>query len=181
MKVETLNKQPQILSLPLWLFTETYEENLGNFSSLLNRWQQVLMQRPNCNTIALQPLSSAVLRKKPKGPEDGEPSNQANRNTTTLQSLFPAVLQKKPKGSAIRTPRTITEAQRLSMKFLHPYPTTVLYYLRLGKFEVFKEEEEFGMPPVFVKSQRWRETSSSSKEVVYYPSVLADEQATIEE
>ncbi|RXI07623.1 hypothetical protein DVH24_005396 [Malus domestica] len=76
----------------------------------------------------------------------------------------------------------LEEAPRLSVKFLHPYPTTVLYYLRLGKFEVFKEEEEFGMPPVFVESQRWRETSSSSsKEVVYYPSVLADEQATIEE
>ncbi|KAM1406225.1 hypothetical protein ACFX2F_000965 [Malus domestica] len=139
------------------------------------------MQQPNRNTTALQPLSSAILRKKPKGPEDGEPSNQANRNTTTLQPLFPAVLQKKPKGSAIRTPRTIAEAQRLSVKFLHPYPTTVLYYLRLGKFEVFKEEEEFGMPPVFVKSQRWRETSSSSKEVVYYPFVLADEQVTVEE
>ncbi|KAM1350285.1 hypothetical protein ACFX2F_004256 [Malus domestica] len=137
------------------------------------------MQQPNRNTTAIQPLSSTVLRKKPKGPEDGEPSNQANRNTTTLQPLFPAVIRKKPKCSAIRTPRTV-KAQRLSMKFLHPYPTTVLYYLRLGKFEGFKEEEEFGMPPVFVESQRWRETSSS-KEVVYYPSVLADEQATVEE
>ncbi|KAM1515486.1 hypothetical protein ACFX13_014839 [Malus domestica] len=91
------------------------------------------MQRANCNTIALQLLSSAVLRKKPKGPEDGEPSNQANRNTTTLQPLFPAVLRKKPKGSAIRTPRTITVAQRLSMKFLHPYPTTVLVLFETRK------------------------------------------------
>ncbi|KAM1321596.1 hypothetical protein COP2_014935 [Malus domestica] len=70
------------------------------------------MQRANCNTIALQLLSSAVLRKKPKGPEDGEPSNQANRNTTTLQPLFPAVLRKKPKGSAIRTPRTVSDVVR---------------------------------------------------------------------
>ncbi|KAM1989504.1 hypothetical protein ACFX15_030857 [Malus domestica] len=36
-------------------------------------------------TTALQPLSQAFLRKKPKGPEDGEPSNQPNRNTTALQ------------------------------------------------------------------------------------------------
>ncbi|KAM1306263.1 hypothetical protein ACFX2H_008674 [Malus domestica] len=62
------------------------------------------MQQPNRNTTALQPLSSAVLRKKPKGPEDGEPSNHPNRNTTALQALFPAVIRKKPKGSAIRTP-----------------------------------------------------------------------------
>ncbi|KAM1542764.1 hypothetical protein ACFX1T_012282 [Malus domestica] len=62
------------------------------------------MQQPNRNTTALQPLSSAVLRKKPRGPEDGEPSNHPNRNTTALQALFPAVIRKKPKGSAIRTP-----------------------------------------------------------------------------
>ncbi|KAM1061026.1 hypothetical protein PS2_025328 [Malus domestica] len=62
------------------------------------------MQQPNRNTTALQPLSSAVIRKKPKGPEDGEPSNQPNRNTTALQALFPAIFRKKPKGSAIRTP-----------------------------------------------------------------------------
>ncbi|TQE02628.1 hypothetical protein C1H46_011784 [Malus baccata] len=43
------------------------------------------------------------------------------------------------------------------------------------------KEEEFGMPPVFVERQRWRETSSNGKEVVYHPSVLADEQATVEE
>ncbi|KAM2297648.1 hypothetical protein ACFX1S_037169 [Malus domestica] len=158
------------------LLTQHYCAEVDNITSL-----QPLAQQPNRNTTALQPLSSAVLRKKPKGPEDGEPSNQANRNTTTLQPLFPAVLRKKPKGSAIRTPGTIAEAQRLSVKFLHPYPTTVLYYLRLGKFEVFKVEEEFGMPPVFVESQRWRETSSNNKEVVYHHSVLADEQATVEE
>ncbi|KAM1668279.1 hypothetical protein TB2_047135 [Malus domestica] len=56
------------------------------------------MQQPNRNTTALQPLSSAVLRKKPKGPEDGEPSNQPSRNTTALQPLSPAVIRKKPKG-----------------------------------------------------------------------------------
>ncbi|TQD90344.1 hypothetical protein C1H46_024111 [Malus baccata] len=84
-------------------------------------------------------------------------------------------------GFEVEENHWIAEAQRLSVKFLHPYPTTVLYYLRLGKFEVFKYEEEFGMPPVFVESQRWRETSSSSKEVVYHPSVLADEQAMVEE
>ncbi|KAM1229724.1 hypothetical protein ACFX2G_040871 [Malus domestica] len=61
-------------------------------------------------TTALQQLSLAVLRKKPKGPEDGEPSNQPNRNTTARQPLFPAVLRKKPKGSAIRTPRTLSRA-----------------------------------------------------------------------
>ncbi|KAM0963835.1 hypothetical protein ACFX1T_022811 [Malus domestica] len=61
------------------------------------------MQQPSRNTTALQPLSSAVLRKKPKGPEDGEPSNQPNCNTTALQVLILAVLRKKPKSSAIRT------------------------------------------------------------------------------
>ncbi|TQD98380.1 hypothetical protein C1H46_015981 [Malus baccata] len=52
-------------------------------------------------------VSSIVIRKKPKGPEDGEPNNQANCNTTTLQPLFLVVIRKKPKGSAIRTPRTV--------------------------------------------------------------------------
>ncbi|KAM1994018.1 hypothetical protein ACFX16_010282 [Malus domestica] len=70
------------------------------------------MQQPNRNTTALQPLSSTVLRKKPKGPEDGELSNQPNRNTTTLQPLFSAVLRKKPKGSAIRTSRTVSDVVR---------------------------------------------------------------------
>ncbi|TQD92613.1 hypothetical protein C1H46_021724 [Malus baccata] len=56
--------------------------------------------------------SSTVIRKKPKGPEDGEPSNQANCNTTTLQPLFLVVIRKKPKGSAIRTPRTVSDVVR---------------------------------------------------------------------
>ncbi|KAM1005305.1 hypothetical protein ACFX13_005438 [Malus domestica] len=73
------------------------------------------MRQPNRNTTALQPLSSAVLRKKPKGPKDGEPSNQPNRNTTALQPLFPAVIRKKPKGSAIRTPRTMSDVVRHKM------------------------------------------------------------------
>ncbi|KAM1222269.1 hypothetical protein ACFX2J_009820 [Malus domestica] len=75
------------------------------------------MQQPNRNTTALQPLSSTVLRKKPKGPEDGEPSNQPNRNTTALQPLFSAVLQKKPKGSAIRTLRTDAAEVVLKLHF----------------------------------------------------------------
>ncbi|TQE11541.1 hypothetical protein C1H46_002916 [Malus baccata] len=123
----------------------------------------------------------------------GSPKGRCSHDVTSLPiKLFYAEKTREwsvPLKKKSSTTFHLHQKEEWDFKFGHRLPKKIHPYKRqMVKNEINRDathlaanEEEFGIPPVFVESQRRMETSSSGKEVVYHPSVLADEQATAEE